>query len=170
MYLTVHSRTLELKSRSLEHYYYQSRIFHSLLQTSLYVKYIGPLVIFLCRIFVHLCTVLNFHVAQIIVFKRLKNVLKILFSNCRLGMIRKKALYIARNSSFPGIKRLMDGPKVQKIGAIFTAEKVSILRVFLVRIFPHSDWIRIQSECEKIRTRKTPTTDTFDDAVIVSNN
>ena len=79
MYLTVHSRTLELKSRSLEHYYYQSRIFHSLLQTSLYVKYIGPLVIFLCRIFVHLCTVLNFHVAQIIVFKRLKNVLKILF-------------------------------------------------------------------------------------------
>ena len=38
--------------------------------------------------------------------------------------------------------------------------------VFLVRIFPRADWIRrvsllIQSECGKIRARKTPNTDTF---------
>ena len=41
---------------------------------------------------------------------------------------------------------------------------MSVFKVFLVRIFPHSDWIRrerIQSECGKIRTRKTPNTDTF---------
>ena len=36
-----------------------------------------------------------------------------------------------------------------------TAWKVSTFAVFLVRIFPHSDWIR------KIRTRRTPNTDTF---------
>ena len=39
-------------------------------------------------------------------------------------------------------------------------------RIFLVRIFPHLDWIQrdteyIQSECGKIRTRITPNTDTF---------
>ena len=64
----------------------------------------------------------------------------------------------------------------------FTAWKVSVARVFLVRIFPHSDWmrrersifpafglnagrcgvsLRIQSKCGKMRTRKTPNTDTF---------
>ena len=32
-------------------------------------------------------------------------------------------------------------------------EKFSNTKLFLVRIFPHSDWIRIQSECRKIRTR-----------------
>ena len=63
-----------------------------------------------------------------------------------------------------------------------TTWKVSIFGVFLVRIFPHLDWIRrdtsylpalspnagkilrslrIQSECGKMRTRKYPTTDTF---------
>ena len=38
--------------------------------------------------------------------------------------------------------------------AIFTAWKVSVFGVFLVLIFPHSDWksIRSQSECGKIRT------------------
>ena len=41
------------------------------------------------------------------------------------------------------VKRLDDRP---------TAKKVYIFGVFLVRIFPHSDWIR---------TRKTPNTDTF---------
>ena len=46
----------------------------------------------------------------------------------------------------------------------FTAGKVSVFGVFLVRIFRHSGWIRrdIWFECEKIRTRKTPNTDTFD--------
>ena len=46
---------------------------------------------------------------------------------------------------------------------------MSVFGDFLVRIFPHSDWIRgaysvslcIQSKCWKIRTRKTPNTDTF---------
>ena len=49
-----------------------------------------------------------------------------------------------------------------------TAWKVSAFRVFLVRIFSHSVWIRkdtvhlrIQSECGKIPTRKTPNMDTF---------
>ena len=43
---------------------------------------------------------------------------------------------------------------------LVTAWKVSVFGVFLVRIFPHSDWIRrdtvslrIQSDCGKIRTR-----------------
>ena len=40
---------------------------------------------------------------------------------------------------------------------------MSVFRVFLVRIFPHSDWIRrdTQSECEKMRIRITPNTDIF---------
>ena len=53
-----------------------------------------------------------------------------------------------------------------------TAWKVSVFGVFRVRIFPDLDWIwrdtsyysvsfRIHSECRKIRTRKTPNTDTF---------
>ena len=54
---------------------------------------------------------------------------------------------------------------------IFTAWKVSVFGVILLRIFPHSDWIlnteryevslRIQSECRKMRTRITPNMDTF---------
>ena len=51
--------------------------------------------------------------------------------------------------------------------------KVSVLGVFLVRIFWYWDWIRtrysvflrIQSECGKMRTRKTPNTDTFNSVV-----
>ena len=47
-----------------------------------------------------------------------------------------------------------------------TAWKVSVFGVILVHIFPHSHWIqrdplRIQSECRKIRTRKTLHMDTF---------
>ena len=43
-----------------------------------------------------------------------------------------------------------------------TAWKVSVLGVFLIYILPHLDWIcHIQSECGKIQTRKTPSTDTF---------
>ena len=44
-----------------------------------------------------------------------------------------------------------------------TAWKVSVFGVFLVRIFPHLDWIslRILSECRKILNRKPPNTDTF---------
>ena len=55
---------------------------------------------------------------------------------------------------------------------LITAWKVFVFGVFLVRIFPHSYWIRryterysvflcIQSESGKIRTKKTPNTDTF---------
>ena len=55
---------------------------------------------------------------------------------------------------------------------IINAWKVSvvlkIIRVFMVSIFPHSDWIRrdmeylwIGSKCEKIWTIKTPNVDTF---------
>ena len=48
-----------------------------------------------------------------------------------------------------------------------TAWKESVFGVFLVRIFPHSDWIRkgtsfrIQSKCGKIQTKKYPGRDTF---------
>ena len=53
-----------------------------------------------------------------------------------------------------------------KIGTDLTAWKVYVFGVFLVRIFAYSDWIqrdipRIQSECKKIRTWKTPNTDNF---------
>ena len=51
---------------------------------------------------------------------------------------------------------------------IYTSWKVSVFGVFLVLVFPHSDWIRretvslrIQSKCGKIQTRKTSNTDTF---------
>ena len=55
----------------------------------------------------------------------------------------------------------------------FTEWKVSVFGVFLVRISPHSNWIRrvslrIWSECGKIRTRKTPNTDTFRAVFLVS--
>ena len=42
-------------------------------------------------------------------------------------------------------------------------QKVSVFGVSLVRIFPHSDSVslRIQFKCGKIRTRKTPNTDTL---------
>ena len=45
-------------------------------------------------------------------------------------------------------------------------EKCPNTEFFLIRIYPHSDWIRretlrIQSECWKIRTRKAPYLDTF---------
>ena len=45
-----------------------------------------------------------------------------------------------------------------------TARKVSVLEVFLVRNFPHSDYsvsLRIQSKCGRIRTRKTPNMEIF---------
>ena len=45
------------------------------------------------------------------------------------------------------------------ISGNWTAGKVSVFRVFLGRIFSVS--LHIQSECGKIRTRKTPNTDTF---------
>ena len=57
----------------------------------------------------------------------------------------------------------------------YTARKVPVFGVFLVRIFPHLDWIwrdilylsrysvslHVQSEWGKIRNRKTPNIDTF---------
>ena len=52
--------------------------------------------------------------------------------------------------------------------ATHTAWKVSVFGVILVRIFPHSDWIRrdteyfsIQSKWGKMQTRITPNTNTF---------
>ena len=49
-----------------------------------------------------------------------------------------------------------------------TAWKLSVFGIFLVRIFPYVDcirrdtvYLRIQSECGKIRTRKTPDMDIF---------
>ena len=44
-----------------------------------------------------------------------------------------------------------------------TAWKVSVFGLFLIRVFPHSDWIwkDTESKCLKIRTRKTPNMDTF---------
>ena len=54
-----------------------------------------------------------------------------------------------------------------------TTWKMSIFGVFLVGIFPHSDWIQnsvslcIQSECGKTQTRKTPSTDTFHAVLIL---
>ena len=46
-------------------------------------------------------------------------------------------------------------------------QKVSIFGVILDRIFPHADWIRIQTECGKMRTRITPNMDTFHPVRIV---
>ena len=40
----------------------------------------------------------------------------------------------------------------------FTAQKKSMFIVILVRIFPHSGWIRKECKCGKIRTRITPNT------------
>ena len=47
---------------------------------------------------------------------------------------------------------------------------MSVLEAILVRIFPHSDWIRIQSECGKIRTRITQNKDTFHAVIIMFSN
>ena len=44
-----------------------------------------------------------------------------------------------------------------------SARKVSVFGVILVRIFPHSDWIR--TECGKMRTRKTPNANIFTQCV-----
>ena len=54
--------------------------------------------------------------------------------------------------------RILNYDRIQtKQSSTCTAWKLSKYRVFLVRIFPHLDWIRvsvrIQSECRKIRTR-----------------
>ena len=56
----------------------------------------------------------------------------------------------------------------------YTARNVSIFGVFLVLIFPHSDWILkigislcTQSECGKIRTRKTLNTDVFHAVILI---
>ena len=38
---------------------------------------------------------------------------------------------------------------------------MSVFGVILFRIFPHSNQIRRNTECAKMRTRKTPNTDTF---------
>ena len=40
-------------------------------------------------------------------------------------------------------------------------EKCPNAKFFLVRIFPHSESLRIQCECGKIRTKKYPYLDTF---------
>ena len=55
-------------------------------------------------------------------------------------------------------KQWLNGLKITNWNAV---RKVSEFGVVLVGIFPHSDWIRIQSECEKMRTRITPNTDTL---------
>ena len=53
----------------------------------------------------------------------------------------------------------------------YTARKVSVFGVSLVRIFPHWDWIQrslcIQSECGKMRIRKFPNKDTFQEVLVV---
>ena len=59
-----------------------------------------------------------------------------------------------------------------------TAWKVSVFGVFLVRIFPHSDWIRkntpyslcIQSKCGKMQTRKILNMGTFHAVPIICLN
>ena len=82
--------------------------------------------------------------------------------------------YRAKTAMFGEINLRVLGPKILKSlpedakHLTLTAWKVSVFLVSLVCIFPHSDWIqrfnpylRIQSEWRKIRTRKTPDTDTF---------
>ena len=51
----------------------------------------------------------------------------------------------------------------------FTAWEVSVFGVILVRIFPHSDWIRrdTEYECGKLRTRIAPNTDTFHTVLVI---
>ena len=48
----------------------------------------------------------------------------------------------------------------QKFEIMRIVWKVSVFGVIVVRVFPHSDSIR-KSECGKMRTRITPTRDTF---------
>ena len=67
-------------------------------------------------------------------------------------------------------KMIMD-PRSCKRNAFFHTlrERVSVLGVFLVRIFPHSDWIRRNTEylpvfstnATQYGPKKTPNTDTF---------
>ena len=57
--------------------------------------------------------------------------------------------------------------------ARYTAWKMSLFGVFLVRIFPHFGYsvsLQIQSKSRKIRTRKTPNTDTFHAVVLKQND
>ena len=76
------------------------------------------------------------------------------------------AMYLLVTWSWKYLKWIVD----------WTTWKVSLLGVFLVRTFPHADWTRRdrsislylsnkqtnkQPKCGKIRTRKTPNTDTF---------
>ena len=51
-------------------------------------------------------------------------------------------------------------------------EKCPYTEFFLFRIFPHSDWVslRIQSECEKIRTTKNSVIGPFSRSVCFPDN
>ena len=82
---------------------------------------------------------------------------------------------------FPGCKKgLLDSTGYHYFLRSIAAWKVSIYGVFVVGIFPHSDWIRrdkeslsvfnprICSKCGKIRTRKTPNMDAFRALYIIS--
>ena len=78
------------------------------------------------------------------------------------SVIARKAMYLVKmeGNVLVGLLVLPDS-----YFTLCTAWKVSVFRVYLVRIFPHLDWYgvspRIQSECGKIQTRKTPNMDTF---------
>ena len=84
-----------------------------------------------------------------------------IFRDIRNRFVENRSLFANMkiiNTFFP-VKKLND--LVNKISTL--RKKVSVFRVILVRILPHSDRIRrdIQSECGKIRTRVNPNTDTF---------
>ena len=66
-------------------------------------------------------------------------------------------------TTMPIVTRLGISVQHNEPQLINTAKKVFVFGVILVRIFPHSDSVSllIQSKCTKIRTRITPTADTF---------
>ena len=79
-------------------------------------------------------------------------------------------LYIKRSSvkSYEQLSPLpvlstLQKTNLDELVKLYTAWKVSVFRIFLVRIFPHLDWIR---------TRKTPSTDTFYAVILykINNN
>ena len=79
-----------------------------------------------------------------------------------------------------GINLKLANKEINKDSQLFSVQKVSIFVVSLVCISPHSDWIRrnnterwsvsriIQSECGKIRTRRTLNTETFCGVIMIN--
>ena len=76
-------------------------------------------------------------------------------------MIRNETDEIIEEIFESHIQKYQKGLEQSMKGSGFHCVKMSIFGFILIRIFPHSNFLRIQSKCGKIRTRITPNTDTF---------